>query len=109
MRDFAFATPIPFPAPKRVWRLTVIDAFDVAPSLRRVRLVLEDDGFPHRPGENLILGLTRRTCGFVRRALAIRAFDHEEQVIDVDVPDDDPGFAWVSVAKLGDELTAEAA
>ncbi len=108
MNDLVISTPLAFPT--RVWRMTVIDAFDIAPALRRVRLV-EEDGFAHRAGQNLVLNLARRTQGWVRRAVAIQAFDPDEQVIDVDVPltGDDPGFAWASAAKLGDELTGEVA
>lgn len=92
---------------KQAWPLTVVDAFYVGPTRRRVRLVSDVDGFTYRPGQNLLLmlpdGALRRFC--------VRAFDPVEERLDVDfvLRGDTPTTQWARAAKHGDQVTAQGA
>ncbi|HEX7759819.1 MAG TPA: siderophore-interacting protein [Caulobacteraceae bacterium] len=106
--------PQPFRRPPMpVWPLTVVDALDVTPRMRRVRFVGENlDAFVWRPGQDLVLTIPTPR-GEARRHYTVRAFDRREQLIDIDFAlhgaqiGDSPATRWARAAKLGDTLTAQ--
>ena len=108
MNDIAPAAAFRRPPLPR-WPLTVVDAFDVTPRLRRVRLIGEDlDGFSFRPGQDLVLNIP--TGGEIaRRHYTIRGFDRDELRLDIDVVlhGDSPAVGWARSAKLDDAIEVE--
>src|SRR5438477_4137631 len=90
-------------SPRRVWPMTVVDAFYVTPRKRRVRLVSEFDGFAYRPGQSLVLLLPQADGAAALRHYAVRDFDAVEQRLDVDflLRGDGPATQWVRDAALG--------
>jgi NADPH-dependent ferric siderophore reductase len=94
--------------PPQAWPLTVVDALDVSPRMRRVRLVGETlETFPWRPGQDLVLNIPTPE-GEARRHYTIRAFDRAEQRLDIDfaLHGESPATRWARAAKLGDAIVA---
>ena len=107
-----------FPAhPHRAaWPLVVVASRQLTPRTRRVSLIGESlEGFAHRPGQSLVLGLPQPCGGVARRSYAIRHFDREELRIDLDVVTHgasptggaSPGVRWAQSARIGDPVLAE--
>ena len=107
------ATPAPTQMrrpPMRAWPLTVVDAFDITPRMRRVRLTGEDlEGFSFKPGQDVVLNLPQAGGDPVRRHYTIRTYDPAEQRLEIDfvLHGDSPATRWARAAKLGDEITAQ--
>ena len=100
-RAFMAARP-----PQPVWALTVVDAFDVTPRMRRVRLVGDDmRAFDYRPGQDLVLNIPTAD-GPARRHYTIRAYDPVEQQLDIDfvLHGDSPAVRWAKNAVVGSAL-----
>ena len=109
MNDIAPAAAFRRPPLPR-WPLTVVDAFDVTPRLRRVRLVGETlDGFAHRPGQDLVLNLPQPDGTTARRHYTISAFDPDELVLDIDfvLHGESPAVTWARGAQLDDVVEAD--
>jgi NADPH-dependent ferric siderophore reductase len=106
-----FAPPAAFRRPPLpLWPLTVVDAFDVTPRMRRVRLVGETlDTFAYRPGQDLVLNLPAPDGAVARRHYTVRAFDTAEARLEIDfvLHGDSPAVRWVTSARLGDTIEAE--
>jgi NADPH-dependent ferric siderophore reductase len=110
--------PSPNPNPGRggggrpdrpTWTLTVVDALDITPRMRRVRFIGDAlSTFPWRPGQDLVLGLPT-PAGEARRHYTIRSFDRAEQRLDIDfaLHGDSPATTWARAAKLGDVIRAQ--
>jgi NADPH-dependent ferric siderophore reductase len=94
---------------QNAWWLTVVDAFDVAPDRRRVRLVSELDGFAYASSQSLALRLPHLGAEAALRDFSVCAFDAEEECIELDfiLRRESPATAWVRAASLGDHLIAE--
>jgi NADPH-dependent ferric siderophore reductase len=94
---------------RRVWPMTVVDAFFLTPRKRRLRLVSELDGFSHKPGQSLVLMLPHADGVTPLRHYSVRDFDAEEQRLEIDVTLKGETWAaqWVRGAVLGDRLIAE--
>ncbi|MGA0602898.1 siderophore-interacting protein [Caulobacter sp. KR2-114] len=91
-----------------VWPLTVVDALDVTPRMRRVRFVGESlEAFPWRPGQDVVLNIPTPQ-GEARRHYTVRAFDRAERRLDIDfaLHGDSPATRWARQAKMGDTLMA---
>lgn len=100
-RAFMAARP-----PQPVWALTVVDAFDVTPRMRRVRLVGDDmRAFDYRPGQDLVLNIPTAD-GPARRHYTIRSYDPVEQRLDIDfvLHGDSPAVRWAKGAVVGSAL-----
>ncbi|MFO1013233.1 MAG: siderophore-interacting protein [Caulobacteraceae bacterium] len=95
------------PRPQQpVWALTVVDAFDVSPRMRRVRLVGEDmRAFDYWPGQDLVLNIPTAD-GPARRHYTIRSYDPVEQRLDIDfvLHGDSPAVRWAKTAAIGSAL-----
>jgi NADPH-dependent ferric siderophore reductase len=106
------ASPPPAPsrrAPLRAWPLTVVDAWDVTPRMRRVRLIGETmDDFTWRPGQDLVLMIPVPSGEAVRRHYTIRSYDAPEQRLEIDfvLHGDGPAANWAQYCELGDEIEA---
>ena len=101
----AFRRP---PLPR--WPLTVVDAFDLTPRMRRVRLIGESlEGFTYKPGQDLVLNIPTEDGAIARRHYTIRAFDADELRLDIDfvLHGDSPATRWARAARLGDVIEAE--
>lgn len=94
---------------QRLWPLTVVDAFNVTPRMRRVRVVSDLDGFTYMPGQSLVLSLPQVGGEAALRHYTIRAYDPVEQRLDIDfvLHGDSPATNWVRAAKFGDQITAQ--
>jgi NADPH-dependent ferric siderophore reductase len=94
---------------QNAWRLTVVDALDLTPGTRRVRLVSELDGFVYTSGQPLLLKLPRRGGESALSDYRVCAFDAEEERLEVDfvLRGDNPATRWVRAASHGDCLIAE--
>jgi NADPH-dependent ferric siderophore reductase len=109
MNDVAPAATFRRPPLPR-WSLTVVDAFDVTPLMRRVRLVGETlDAFTHRPGQDLVLNVPTADGAIARRHYTIRDFDPDEMLIDIDfvLHGDSPAVNWARAAQLDDTIEAD--
>lgn len=101
-----------FPAhPSRsAWPLVVVASRQITPRMRRVSLIGEAlEGFAHRPGQSLVLGLPQPCGGLARRHYAIRRFDRDELRLDIDLVTHgvSPGVRWAQQAHIGDPVLAE--
>jgi NADPH-dependent ferric siderophore reductase len=112
-----FASPPPAPSrrqPMRTWQLTVVDAFDVTPRMRRVPLVGEAmDDFAWKAGQDLVLNVPLKggsgAAGeTVRRHYTIRSYDAAEQRLEIDfvLHGEGPAARWAQTCELGDEIQA---
>lgn len=91
-----------------VWDLTVVEAFDVAPRMRRVVFTGELDAMTYAPGQALVLAMPLPEGGTGRRDYTIRALDRSARRLSMDfvLHGDTPAPAWASHAKAGDRIQA---
>lgn len=67
------------------WTLTVTDAFDLTPKMRRVLFNVENiESFEYRPGQDVVFLLTDPEGGHGRRHYTIRQIDRATNTIAVD-------------------------
>lgn len=95
-------------APLAAWPLTVVDALDVTPRMRRVRFVGQSlDAFSWRPGQDVVLNIPTPE-GEARRHYTIRTFDRAETRLDIDfvLHGDSLATNWARQAKMGDTIVA---
>jgi len=79
------------------WTLTVVDAFDVTPRMRRVVLTADNIGeFSYRPGQALVMQVPLADGETGRRDYTIRALDKAAGHISVDfvLHGDTPAPSW---------------
>jgi NADPH-dependent ferric siderophore reductase len=94
----------------RPWTLRVLDAADLTPRLRRVRLTGDDLAeFDPKPGQELILQLPQAGGDPAKRHYTIRRYDRTTGTIDVDIvlhggAHATPGVAWARNARPGDTI-----
>jgi len=91
----------------RLWCVTVKEAFDIAPHMRRVRVTGGDlIGFKHKPGQEIILRLPQASGDVARRHYTIRRFDAAANVLDIDMVlhGESPATTWARNVKPGDRL-----
>jgi NADPH-dependent ferric siderophore reductase len=106
----AFPAARPMKPPMPVWTLTVTEARDVTPHMRRVSFALENArGFEHQPGQDLVLIMTGDDGQPGRRHYTVRAVDREAGSLDIDFVlhgHGGPAERWALSAKPGDTLKA---
>ena len=91
----------------RLWIVSVKEAFDVTPHMRRVRVTGGDlVGWNHKPGQEIILRLPQANGEIARRHYTIRSFDAAQNSLDIDfvLHGDSPATTWARGAKPGDTL-----
>ena len=91
----------------RLWCVTVREAFDIAPRMRRVRVAGGDlIGFTHKPGQEIILRLPQPNGEVLRRHYTMRRFDPAANTLDIDfvLHGDSPATTWARNVKPGDRL-----
>jgi len=91
----------------RAWTFEVVDAYDVAPRMRRVVFTTADlDQLNYKAGQEIIMMLPGRD-GPERRHYTIRSLDRSKQTLDVDfvLHGDSPAGRYCRAAKAGDTLT----
>jgi NADPH-dependent ferric siderophore reductase len=91
----------------RLWIVSVKEAFDVTPHMRRVRVTGGDlVGWGHKPGQEIILRLPQANGEIARRHYTIRSFDAAQNCLDIDfvLHGDSPATAWARGVKPGDTL-----
>jgi NADPH-dependent ferric siderophore reductase len=91
----------------RLWIVSVVEAFDVTPRMRRVRLTGGDlVGFTYKPGQEIILRLPQPDGEVLRRHYTIRKFDAARNILDIDfvMHGNSPATNWARGAKAGDHL-----
>ncbi len=87
--------------------LEVVDAVDLAPSLRRLRVGAGQGppltGFSFEPGQDLMLDVAQHGDRTVRRRYTIRRFDVERHLLDLDfvLHGEGPAARWVAQAGPG--------
>lgn len=92
------------------WHLSVVEAFDVAPRLRRVVFTAETlDQLDYRPGQALILRMPLPEGGTGRRDYTIRWLDREAKRLAIDfvLHGATPAPSWAKSARPGDTLLAQ--
>jgi NADPH-dependent ferric siderophore reductase len=90
------------------WTMTVIDAFNVTPMMRRLLLSTETiEEFSYRPGQDIVFLLPLENGETGRRHYTIRNLDRETGRIAVDIVmhGDTPGPNFARNAKAGDQVT----
>ena len=93
----------------RDWHLTVIEAANVTPHMRRVTFGCPDiDEMKLKPGQSVVLLLPGAGDEFIRRHYTIRGLDRAglRVAIDFVLHGDAPGANWARHAKTGDEIDA---
>jgi NADPH-dependent ferric siderophore reductase len=96
-------------APLDEWHLNVVEAFDVAPRLRRVVFTGETlDLFDYRPGQALVLRMPLPEGGTGRRDYTIRWLDRQAKRLAIDfvLHGATPAPSWARAARPGDFLLA---
>jgi NADPH-dependent ferric siderophore reductase len=92
----------------RPWTLRVVEAFEIAPRMRRVQLTGDNlDEFQPRPAQEIVLQLPQPDGEVARRHYTIRRFDRAAKLIDVDFVlhgHRTPGVSWALDARPGDSL-----
>ena len=92
----------------RLWRLTVIDAFDVTPRMRRVRLTADElTEFKPLVAQELVFQIPGSGPEPLRRHYTIRRYDSQTGIIEVDFvmhAHAGPGAAWAQGARGGDTI-----
>lgn len=91
-----------------VWELTVVEAFDVTPRMRRVVFTGDLDAMAYSPGQALVLAMPLPEGGTGRRDYTIRALDRAAARLSMDfvLHGDTPAPAWARAAKAGDTMLA---
>lgn len=95
--------------PLRAWTLRVVDAFDVEPRMRRMRLTADDlHEMSYRPGQDLVLQIPLPGGETGRRHYTIRRLDREARLLEIDIllHGDTPGPSWARAARPGDLIEA---
>jgi NADPH-dependent ferric siderophore reductase len=93
----------------RAWTLRVVDAHDVEPRMRRVRLTADDlHEMDYRPGQDIVLQVPLGGGETGRRHYTIRRLDKGARLLEIDVllHGDTPGPAWARGARPGDLIEA---
>jgi len=116
MTDQTTLSPSSDPAPAPIARakgptrqLTVVEAHDVTPSMRRVSFVFSGvETFAYQSGQALVFAIPTADGGLGRRDYTIRSLDRNTGRLDVDfvLHGDAPGASWARNAKPGDMLEA---
>ncbi len=91
------------------WHLTVVEAFDVAPRLRRVVFTADNlDQLEYRPGQALILRMPLPGGDTGRRDYTIRWLDRDAKRLAIDfvLHGATPAPSWARAARPGDTLLA---
>lgn len=86
------------------WQLTVVDAFDVTPHMRRVVLTADNlDQFEYQPGQALVLQVPLSDSETGRRDYTIRAIDRAKKTLSIDfvLHGDTPAPTWARGARPG--------
>jgi NADPH-dependent ferric siderophore reductase len=102
------AAPSPRPALDE-WHLSVVEAFDVEPHLRRVVFTTDTlDQLDYRPGQALVLRMPLPEGGTGRRDYTIRWLDREAKRLAIDfvLHGSTPAPNWARAAKAGASLLA---
>ena len=92
------------------WHLAVVEAFDVAPHLRRVVFTAQTlDQLDYRPGQALILRMPLPGGDTGRRDYTIRWFDRQAKRLAIDfvLHGTTPAPSWAKAARPGDTLLAQ--
>jgi NADPH-dependent ferric siderophore reductase len=92
------------------WRLTVIEAHDIAPAMRRVVLGADNLGeLNYLPGQALILRMPLPDGTTGRRDYTIRWFDREARRLAIDfvLHGSTPAPSWARSVKAGDTIVAQ--
>ena len=90
-------------------RLTVVEAHDVTPHMRRVSFVFDGiENFSYMPGQALLLAVPLADGEWGRRDYTIRSLDRNTGRLDIDfvLHGDAPGAGWARSAQPGDVLLA---
>jgi NADPH-dependent ferric siderophore reductase len=95
--------------PQPVWDLTVVEARDVTPRMRRVTFTGALRGFEWRPAQDLVLSLPQPDGEAARRHYTIRGYDPQSRHLDIDfvLHGDSPAVRWAKAAKAGDSIQAQ--
>lgn len=91
----------------RAWKLNVVEAYDVAARMRRVRFTGDDlKEMEWRPGQDLVLNLPQPDGSIARRHYTIRK--HEGASVDVDfvLHGESPATRWARDAAAGATIEA---
>jgi NADPH-dependent ferric siderophore reductase len=86
------------------WNLTVVDAFDITPHMRRVVLTADNiDQFEYQPGQALVLQVPLSDGETGRRDYTIRAIDRARKTLSIDfvLHGATPAPTWARGAKPG--------
>ena len=103
-------TPKPTRPALDEWHLSVVEAFDIAPRLRRVVFTAETlDQLDYRPGQALILRMPLPGGETGRRDYTIRWFDREAKRLAIDfvLHGTTPAPSWAKAVRPGDTLLAQ--
>ncbi len=90
-----------------VWDLEIVEAVDLAPGMRRVRLTAPGlEALGAEPGQDLMLAVPSPTEAPSRRRYSIRRFDAGSASVDLDVVvhGDGPGARWARSVRPGDHV-----
>jgi len=89
------------------WTLSVVEAFDVTPRMRRVVFTGDNlDEMTYRPGQALVLAMPLPEGGTGRRDYTIRSFDRKKRQLAMDfvLHGTTPSPEWARCAAAGDVL-----
>jgi len=92
-----------------LWRLEVIEAGALTPTLHRVVLTAPGlDGLRYVPGQDLMLRVPQGGDRVVNRRYTIRSFDATRAavIMDVSLHGAGPGTDWIRGASIGDQIEA---
>jgi NADPH-dependent ferric siderophore reductase len=101
-------TPASRPALEE-WNLSVVEAFDVEPRLRRVVFTADTlDQLDYRPGQALVLRMPLPEGGTGRRDYTIRSLDREAKRLAIDfvLHGSTPAPSWARAVQAGHTLLA---
>jgi len=92
----------------RPWTLQIVQAFDIAPHMRRVQLTADNlADFQPKPGQEIVLQLPQPNGEVARRHYTIRRFDRATNLIDVDFVlhgHPTPAVAWALHVRPGESV-----
>jgi NADPH-dependent ferric siderophore reductase len=92
-----------------LWDLEVVEAFDVGPGMRRLRLTAPGlDALAPEAGQDLMVEVPADGDSPYRRRYTIRHFLPERRMVDVDIVlhGEGPGARWAAGARPGDHVEA---